>query len=107
MKNCLTYAVPKWWREGGCLVIRRARILELFGYKVTPWHPMFWVPHFAHLSCLGVITQYTATPQARAEHKSGGVWRFWLYLWHFEGQIEIMSVMGDAWLTEDDVPELS
>ena len=43
--NCLIYALLKWYREGGYLVIRKSR----FG----------WWPHFLHMDTARKITHYS------------------------------------------------
>lgn len=96
MKNCLTYATGKWQREGGYLVIRRSRAAARFGIK-SRLHPVYWVPHFLHMSPDGVITQYVP-PEAMVHEHSMSLWKFWLALWHFHGEVRT----GDC----DFIPEL-
>lgn len=105
MQNCLSYALTKWRREGGYILVRRSLAGRKFGIA-SRWHPVSWVPHFLHMSKEGVITQYAPTEEQVEEHK-GSVWKFWLSLWHFEGRV----VHGDFeclahWReSEDDEPE--
>ncbi|MDZ7809197.1 MAG: hypothetical protein U5L11_02455 [Arhodomonas sp.] len=104
MNNCITYALPKYWNEGGILMFRRARVLETFGMRVTKWNPFFWVPHVGHMSCSGRIAQYSPTLASRKRHKEDGILKFWIHLWHFEGHVEEMEVAEFWW--GDDVPTL-
>lgn len=101
MRNCLSYAVSKWWREGGYVVIRRSLAWELFGVAKRPWYSparlVVIVPHFLHVSRDGRMTQYVPTPEQVAEHKQC-LLRFWLSLFFFRGQV----VEGDqAYLTKE------
>jgi len=72
MKNCLTYALTKWYKEGGYLVIRKSKYV-------------WWVPHFLHMTEKGLITQYV--PKNIPKNPL----RRLLHLWSFSGQ----EVYGD------------
>lgn len=85
MKNCLTYALSTWHRDGGYLLVRRSLAARMFGIR-SRWHPVMWVPHFLHMSREGVITQYVPTEETVAEHQ-GHLLSFWLGLWHFDGRV--------------------
>lgn len=89
MKNRLSYAFGKWRRDGGYIIVRRSLAASKFGIR-SRWHPVYWVPHFLHMSKEGTITQYVPSERKVEEHQ-GNVWRFWLDLWHFEGCV----VVGD------------
>lgn len=90
MQNCLTYAVGKWRREGGYILIRRSFAWELFGCEDVPWwHPrrLVWlVPHFLHRDYLGRVTQYVPTAEQVRQHRTC-LPCFWLSLWHFDGEV--------------------
>lgn len=95
MKNCFTYAVGRWWAEGGYLMVRRSLAWELFRVAELPWYSparLVWlVPHFLHKAYSGRITQYVPTPEQIDRH-SHSLLRFWLSLWHFDGIV----VEGDG-----------
>lgn len=61
MSNCLLYALGRWWREGGYLIVRRSRfwhhplgfhllwspdLLRFYDYAPTPAieRPWWWKP---------------------------------------------------------------
>lgn len=64
--NCLFFALGRWWRRGGYLVIRKSR-----------WG---WWPHFIHCSDLR---------DARIEHNTpaSGRWRWWIPPLVFRGRV--------------------
>ena len=84
--NCLTYALNKWLREGGYLLVRQSRLAREFGIT-SNWHPASWVPHFLHRAKDHTVTQFTATDEQRERNKQRGLFRTWLTLWHFNGEI--------------------
>ena len=90
--NCLTYVLRKGaaerraGRRWGYLIIRRSRLAADFGIS-NPWHPAMWVPHFLHRDQFHHVTQYMPTAKQRAINAQRGLWRSWLGLWRFEGDI--------------------
>jgi hypothetical protein len=90
VRNCFTYAVGKWRREGGYIVLRRSLAFELFEAWRRPWwhpHRLTWlVPHALHRGYDGRITQYVPTPEQVTAHRACPL-RFWVSLWHFEGRV--------------------
>jgi hypothetical protein len=88
--NCLTYAVGKWLKEGGYLIVRRSRIGDQFGVK-SNWHPIRWIPHFMHRSKTHEVTQYVPTPRQVEIDIERGVLKTllmgWLTLWRGGGHI--------------------
>lgn len=85
MRNCLTYAVGQWRREGGYLLIRRSRLAVAF--RLPHWHPLWWVPHFLHMSPTGRITQYRPSEEQSRVDCAANHWWAWVRLWHFDGEI--------------------
>lgn len=95
MRNCLTYAVGKLWREGGKLIMRRSLAYEKFALHQAPWWNvnkwLVWcVPHFLHMDYDGVVTQLVPTAE-EVERHSEHLWRFWWALWNLNGTV----VQGD------------
>jgi len=87
--NCLTYALKKWSTEGGYLLIRRSHFGHM--HKLSRWHPLYWSPHFLHVSKYGHITQFVPSiNQLRIDFKRGPILSY-LTIWSFEGCI----VKGD------------
>ena len=86
MKNCLTYALMKWIREGGCFMTRKSRFIEEFP-GASKWHPAHLVPHFMHRDKAHNVTQYTVSEEDREASKHHSGLRKWLKLWHFNGVI--------------------
>ena len=86
MKNCLTYALMKWLREGGYLMMRRSALASEFGIT-SKWHPASWVPHFLHRDKQHNITQFTVTDEQRVANQKRGWFRTWLSIWHFNGHV--------------------
>ncbi len=84
MKNCLTYALGKYLREGGYLLVRQSLAARMFG--VSHWSPIRLVPHFLHMTEDGVVTQYVPTEE-QIERHSRNLVLFWLSLWHFDGRV--------------------
>ena len=84
--NCLTYALGKWWAEGGYLLIRRSVLARDFGVK-SKWHPASWIPHFLHRSKGHVVTQYLPTAEQRLVNAKRGLLRSGLGLWSFDGKV--------------------
>lgn len=84
--NCLTYAVSKWLREGGYLLIRRSHFAEVVGIE-NKWNPLYWIPHFLHRSKDKIITQYTPTESQKRKDKQKGLFAAFFSLFHFEGEI--------------------
>jgi hypothetical protein len=88
--NCLNYAVGKWWREGGYVLVRRSFIAKECGIE-SLWHPASWVPHFLHRTKDHVITQFVPTKAQRDRNYKRGIWPTlfisWLTLWWHEGEI--------------------
>jgi hypothetical protein len=93
MRNCLTYALGKFIREGGYLVMRKSHIASFHG--VGRYHPFHLVPHFLHMDRKGAVTQLGRTPEEQKKAKELGPLLDWMWLWHFEGHI----ITGD----DDDV----
>lgn len=95
MRNCLSYAVTKWWREGGYIAMRRSLAWELFAVGKRPWYSparlVIIVPHFLHFDRDGQMTQYVPTPQQVARHKRC-LLKFFFSLLYFRGHV----VKGDA-----------
>lgn len=85
IENCLTYAVSKYIKEGGYILMRRSLFSEDF--DLSKWHPLYWMPHFLHRSKDKVITQYSPTDKQRSIFKERGIWYTWLHLWHIQGYI--------------------
>jgi len=88
--NCLTYAIGKWWVDGGMVRVRRSHLGREFGIT-SNWHPASWVPHFMHVSEGGVITQYTASPWQKHYDQRRGLFKTWIRLWSFDGVV----IVGD------------
>ena len=86
MKNCLTYALMKWLREGGYLMMRRSHLAREFGIT-NKWHPASWVPHFLHRDKQHNVTQYTVTDEHRVKEKEHGLFWAWSRLWTFDGHV--------------------
>ena len=85
MRNCLTYAVGKYIKAGGYLVVRKSRFAQEIG--ASRWNPAHLVPHFLHMSGDFVLTQYVPTREDRENMRRRGAFRQWLALWHFDGEI--------------------
>jgi hypothetical protein len=51
LSNCLIYALRKWWREGGYILIR--------------WSTYYPGPHFLHMSRAGEITSFVPVDDKR------------------------------------------
>jgi len=68
MKNCLTYAIKKYRKEKGYILIRKSKHLGI-------------IPHFLHMNRNGLITHY-----APKTVKKFGILRF-LHMWHFDGEV--------------------
>lgn len=90
MNNCLTYAIKKWRREGGYLLVRRSLAYEIFdASSFSFWslrRVVFLVPHFLHQSYDGRITQFVPT-EKQIDKDKGSVIRFLVSLWSFDGHI--------------------
>lgn len=90
--NCLIYVLRKIrtertaGRRGGYILIRRSYLARDFGIT-NPWHPASWVPHFLHRDQHGVVTQYQPTEHQKWLNKHAGLFRVWLNLWSFEGEV--------------------
>lgn len=84
--NCLTYALGKFIKEGGYLMMRRSQFAEVVGIK-SKFNPLYWTPHFLHRTKTGVITQYLPTEDQKERHKKLTCFKVWLSLWHFEGVV--------------------
>ena len=97
MRNCLTYALGMWLREGGYIRMRRSMIARLHG--VGKWHVFNLVPHFLHESKAGRLTQLVRTDAENARAKRLGPLLDWLWLWHFTGKV----VEGDINYQESDI----
>ena len=85
MNNCLTYAIGKWIKEGGYILIRRSHFYKDF--NLSWWHPLYWLPHFLHRSPGKTITQYSPTEEQRKTFREKGLFYTWFRLWHIEGYI--------------------
>ena len=86
--NCLLYALWMWVNYGGRFIIRRSHLAKR--YNITDKrNPLYWTPHFQHMSVSGEITQFTATDAQWASWEDGKypVVRTWLRLWMFNGHI--------------------
>lgn len=83
--NCFTYAVGKWMNEGGYILMRRSQLRLMFPRPW--WHPVNLVPHFLHRGWDHVVTQYVPTAEQKQKHLKDGLWRAWLDLWHFDGEV--------------------
>ena len=83
--NCLAYALRKWVTEGGSIIIRRSQLAEMF--PRPRWHPVNWLPHFLHRARCLEITQFVPTEATKERHQKIGLWRAWLELWSFEGEV--------------------
>lgn len=84
VRNCLTYALRKWRKEGGYLVLRRSQLGKVF--RLPKWHPLHLVPHFLHLRREGErMTHYTPTESQAHKDRHASHWLAWLRLWHFDG----------------------
>ena len=84
--NCLTYALRKYFKEGGYVMMRRSRLASDFNIE-NKWHPANWVPHFLHRDKSHNITQYTPTNIHREEAQKRGLLWAYLQLWHFSGTV--------------------
>ena len=83
MKNCLTYAVSQYMKNGGYLVMRKSQFAETIG--AGRWHVAHLVPHFLHMDSDKRITQYVPTEDQKLEMAQKGAFCQWLALWHFDG----------------------
>lgn len=108
MRNCLTYALGRWVTRGGYIVVRRSLAFELFDCARLPWwhirRAVWLVPHFLHRDYSGRLTQYVPTHEQVQTHKHN-IWRFWLSLWHFRGQViegDLVCEKLRTALAEDD-----
>jgi hypothetical protein len=86
MRNCLSYALMKWLREGGTFMARRSYLAREFGIT-SKWHPVYWVPHFLHRDKQLNVTQFTVTEEQRMRNKKRGCFLTWITLWHFDGHV--------------------
>ena len=106
--NCLTYALRKYFKEGGYVMMRRSRLASDFNIK-NKWHPANWVPHFLHRDRSHNITQYTPTNTHREEAQKRGLLWAYLQLWNFSGTVtgddkmEDTEQIKDVVLKPDDV----
>lgn len=90
-RNCITWAVPRWWKGGGYLVLRlsrhdpyqfkspivrwiASRIIH-FGW-VQPGDPLPWMTH------------YTITEEQHLAYWAKGKWAALLSLVHFDGYVK-------------------
>ena len=83
--NCFTYAIGKRIREGGYLMCRKSYLEKMFPRPA--WHPVHLVPHFLHRTHDHVVTQYVPTEEQKQRHLKVGLWRAWLDLWSFDGEV--------------------
>ena len=86
MRNCLTYALGMWLKEGGYILIRRSLFIKEFA-NAGKYHPARLVPHFLHRSKSMVVTQYVPSEKSAETMKSLSAFRKWLRLWNFDGVI--------------------
>ena len=69
--NCLWYALRKYWRHGGYIVVRRSRHL--------------WVPHFLWLPP-GSLDDFPSLRHFVPLSPTAKPWKVWRSLW-FEGRV--------------------
>lgn len=77
--------MTKWIDEGGYVIVRQSQLAAMFPRPW--WHPVHLVPHFLHRSWDHKVTQYVPTAAQKAEHLRIGLWRAWLDLWRFDGEV--------------------
>jgi hypothetical protein len=97
--NCLTYALGCWrldWRHGGYIRIRQSQLVKMFPRPW--WHPIHLLLHFQHVDARRRVTQYVPTVAQKRRHLEIGLWRAWLDLWNFDGE-----VVGDDPLPEGGI----
>ena len=85
--NCLTYAWDQYRRYGGHICMRKSQLSVMF--PRPKWHPVHLVPHFIHEAPDGTITHYVPTEATKQKHLEIGLWRSWLDLWSFDGEVKI------------------
>jgi len=83
MRNCLTYAVSQYAKNGGYLVMRKSQFAKAIG--AGRWHIAHMVPHFLHMDRDKRITQYVPTDEQKQGMLKKGAFKQWLALWHFDG----------------------
>lgn len=71
--TCWSYALPRWWREGGYLAVRPALGVRMFGAGM--------VPHAIHVRDLGAC-QVSQTVPVRRYHGTLAVLRTWYFAYY-------------------------
>lgn len=85
LKNCLTYALYKFFTEGGRILIRRSYFSRDF--NLSKWNILYWVPHFLHKTKKGYITEYVPTDAQKEKFEKYGFWYILLTLIHIDGYV--------------------
>lgn len=95
-RNCITWAVPRWLKNGGHLVIRRSEFRNYpFRHPAARWLAK-WVPHVMWITPDGILLHYTVTPAQHDAYWDKGLWAVIKSAVHFEGVV----LVGTAYVVE-------